>query len=82
MSYETEDGTQLNFLTKEYLESVSYVSSNSYMFLAGDNEEGVNGYAKYLEYLKPVEKDFNEEIEIELFSKYVKIPKQTIRLEI
>lgn len=50
--------------------------------MSTDNEIGINGYKKWLDYLEPIEKDANDEVEIELFSKYIKIPSETIILEL
>lgn len=81
--YENEEEESLRFITKEYLDSESYCDGNitEVVFLDG-NEKGINGYLKRSERLKSVPKDFNEKVEIELFSKYVKIPSEKIYLEV
>lgn len=84
ISYETEDDSQLNFFTKEYLEKEPiYNEEMSMLFLSCGNETGINGYSKRMECLKTIEKDFlgELELEIELFSKYVKIPEKIVRLD-
>lgn len=79
IAYENENNIQLRFLTKEYLEAVPEYSSSSTTFIMSyGDEKGINGYNKWADHLSPVEKDFNCEIEIELFSKYMKIKEETI----
>lgn len=81
--YETEDNTQLRFYTKKHLENAPvYSTSCAGMFWIADENKGINGYSKYVDMLCPVEKDFDGEIEIELFSKYEKIPMEIINFEI
>ncbi|MGL5694442.1 MAG: hypothetical protein ACRCXA_10210, partial [Peptostreptococcaceae bacterium] len=83
ISYENKENEQLRFITKEYLNSPVYSEGDSIgaFFLFG-NKIGQNGCDEKLEYVKAVEKDFNERLEIELFSKYVKVPSETIYFEI
>ena len=47
-----------------------------------DVENGINGYNQWVDGIKAVEKGFNGEIEIELFSKFIKIPKEIITLKL
>lgn len=77
--YESEENNQLRFLTREYLEDkpVYTNSSTSMLWLCGEGD-GINGYVQYTDGIKPVEKDFDGEIDIELFSKYIRIPKEKI----
>ncbi|MGL6106419.1 hypothetical protein [Romboutsia sp.] len=77
--YENRENEQLRFLSKEYLDQKpDYGSSTSAIFWSCDNKKSINGYTQYTEGLQPVEKDFDGNLEIELFSKYTKIPKETI----
>lgn len=84
IKYETEDNTQLSFFTKNYLEDdvYDYSSSSTIMLMSFDVEKGINGYEKYTENLKPIEKDDNSSIEIVLFSKHVNIPSEILTFEI
>lgn len=85
ISYENEDDIQLCFFTKEYLEKEPvYNEGSSSMILSCGGERGINGYGKRIESLKQIEKDFagELELEIELFSKYIKIPEEIITLEL
>ncbi|WP_202708994.1 hypothetical protein [Sporosalibacterium faouarense] len=78
--YETEDNIQLQFHTKSYLESEPlYLSSGSSIgFIGKSNEIGVNGYKLRECILQPIDKDFNGELEIELFSRFYEIPERTV----
>lgn len=72
LQYETLDNVQLRFLTKEYLEeSLEFNESCSCFMIGSSSEKGKNGNIARYEYLMPVDEKFNEEIEIELFSKYI-----------
>lgn len=82
ISYESENDVQLNFLCKDYLESLPKYSESMEMFMNFNSEIGINGYVKYTDELRAVPKDFDSVIEIELFSKYVKIPEEVIEFEI
>lgn len=82
MYYETEDNTQLRFYTKKHLEShLVYNESCAAMIWMPDENKGINGHFRYVEMLCPVEKDFDEEIEIELFSKYERVPMEVVSFE-
>ncbi len=79
--YETMNNNQLRFFTKEYLDSKPIYNENSGSFaitLGYRDEEGINGYIKSVENLKAVDKDFDGKIEVELFSKFIDIPVETI----
>lgn len=82
ISYESENDVQLKFLCKDYLESFPKYSESMAMFMNFNSEIGENGHVKYTDELKSVPKDFDSIIEIELFSKYVKIPEEVIEFEI
>lgn len=72
IEYETPDNSQLHFLTKEYLEKpVEFSSKFTGFMTAPSNESGKNGNIARYEYLIPIDNDYNEEVEIELFSKYI-----------
>lgn len=73
--YETKDDTQLRFLTKKYLQQVvEYSSTCSTMIAKLEEVKGINGYITKTDILEPISKNFIEEIDIELFSKYITIP--------
>lgn len=81
--YETEDNTQLVFYTKDKLESIPEDSNScTSMLWLSEEKYGINGHNKYVDMICPVEKDFDGELEIELFSKYNKLPSQIISIEI
>lgn len=74
LEYETPDNIQLRFLTKEYLEKpVEFNESFSSFMVGPSSEKGQNGNISSYEYLIAVDENFNDEIELELFSKYVTI---------
>jgi len=79
LEYETEDDMQLNFYSKEYLdERPVHKSSASMMFLKSDRELGSNGFKSRVCMIKPVEKDFDGIIDIELLSCFMKRPEEII----
>lgn len=79
LEYETEDDMQLNFYSKEYLDKRPvHKSSSSMMFFKSDKELGSNGFKSRLCMIKPLQKDFNGSIDIELFSRYIEIPEEII----
>lgn len=80
IKYETLDNVQLNFMMKDYLEAEPMVhdSSASIGFISKCDEIGINGYKLRECVLQPVDKDFSGEIELELFSRYVEIPEETV----
>lgn len=81
IKYETEDNTQLRFMTKDYLESEP-VHSNagvSVGVVSGNDKLGINGYRVRECILQPVDKDFRGKLELELFSRIVEIPEETVR---
>lgn len=81
LEYEAEGDIQLDFYTKEYLEKKPvYRSSSTGILFRSDKEFGINGLKSRLCMIKPVEKDFNGSIDIELFSWYMKIPEEIIRI--
>ncbi|MGL5311635.1 MAG: hypothetical protein ACRC92_00165 [Peptostreptococcaceae bacterium] len=79
--YETIDNIQLRFISKEYLEKkpVYGSSSTSLLWLCNDGE-GINGYDKCFDGIMSVEKDFEGELEVELFSKYINLPEEIVKL--
>ena len=79
LEYETEDDMQLKFYSKEYLdERPAHNSSASIMFFKSDRELGSNGFKSRVCMIKPVEKDFDGIIDIELLSCFMKRPEETI----
>lgn len=80
LEYETEDGAQLNFYAREYLDEkpVHETSMISMMFFSPEKEMGMNGFKSRMCMIKPVEKDFNGSIDIELFSWNMDLPEETI----
>lgn len=85
ISYETKDGSQLRFLSKKHLESMIEYNSHGVAMLIGIDDEdkyGKNNYLKSVDFLDPIERDFNGNIEVELFSKQIKIPGEIVSFEI
>lgn len=82
IEYETEDNVQLNFYLKEYLDErpVHNTSSSSVMLFKSDRVLGDNGFKSRVCMIKPVEKDFNGSIDVELFSWYMEIQEEIIRI--
>lgn len=82
LEYETEDDVQLDFYSKEYLDKrpVPSTSSVSMMLFKSDRELGNNGFKSRVCMIKPVEKDFIGSIDVELFSLFVEIPEEVIRV--
>ncbi|NLM44355.1 MAG: hypothetical protein GX201_10135 [Clostridiales bacterium] len=78
IKYETEDETQLRFVMKDYLEAKPVHSCSSIGFICKNDEIGINGYKLKECVMQSIDKDFNGELEIELFSKYVVIAEETI----
>lgn len=79
LEYETEDDMQLNFYSKEYLDKKpAHKNSSSMMFFKSDKELGSNGFKSRICMIKPVDKDFNGSIDVELFSRYIEIPEEII----
>lgn len=81
IKYESTDNVQLNFMMKDYLDSepIRRNSATSMGFISTSKEIGINGNKVRECVLQPVDKDFNGELEIELFSRYVEIPEETIQ---
>jgi len=82
LEYETEDDMQLNFCAKEYLDEkpVHDNSSSAMMFFKSDKKLGNNGFKNQMCMIKPIEKDFNGSIDIELFSFFMEMPEEVIRV--
>lgn len=80
LEYETEDDIQLNFYSKEFLDKKPvYNNSSAFSFLfKSDKKIGINGFKSRVCMIKPVKKDFNGSIDVELFSWYLKIPEEII----
>ena len=82
IEYETEDDVQLDFYSKEYLDNIPApsTSSVSMMIFKSDRELGNNGFKSRVCMIKPVEKGFIGSIDVELFSLFVEIPEEVIRV--
>ncbi|WP_198006284.1 hypothetical protein [Alkaliphilus oremlandii] len=81
MEYESEKDVQLNFYTTEYLDSKPIHRSSSVgMIFSPENKLGQNGFTNRICMLKPVAKDFNEAIEIELLYWFREIPEEIIHI--
>jgi hypothetical protein len=80
LEYETEDGVQLNFYSREYLQEKPEPksSSSSILLFKSDRELGTNGFKSRVCMIQPVEKDYTGSIEVELFSMVVEIPEVVI----
>lgn len=81
LEYETQDNLQLNFYTKEYLNSPP-VNNNSFTIMLFKPEEkiGPNGFFNRVSSLKQVHKDFNSSTSLELFSFILTTPSETIHI--
>lgn len=82
IKYETGDDTQLSFNMKEYLDSKPIVCNSAAGILwgSGGGEVGPNGYKLQECVLKPVDRDFTGELELELLSRIMKIPGEKIKI--
>lgn len=83
IEYESEDDIQLNFYSKEYLDEKLVINNSSSaftMFFGPDKKVGINGLRNRLDMIKPVEKDFNDIIDIELFSWIMRVPEEIIEV--
>lgn len=78
IKYETEDETQLRFVMKDYLEAKPVRSCSAIGFICKNDEIGINGYKLKECVMQSIDRDFNGELEIELFSKYIVIPEETV----
>lgn len=81
IKYETTNNIQLNFMMKDYLDSepIRHNSATSIGFIGSSKETGINGNIVKECVLQSIDKDFNGELEIELFSRYIEIPKEIIQ---
>lgn len=82
LEYETEDNVKLNFYSKEYLDekAVHKTSSTSMMYFELGKDIGSNGFESRVCVIKPVEKDFNDSIDVELFSWFMQIPEEIMKV--
>jgi hypothetical protein len=82
LEYETEDGMQLDFYSKEYLDEkpAPKSSTGTVMFFTSDKKFGLNGFKSRVCMIKPVEKDFDGRIDVVLFSCYMEIPEENIKV--
>lgn len=82
--YESEDNIQLDFYSKEYLDERPVYNTSSTGTIYGfkpDEEFGYNGFKNRICMIKPVEKDFNGSVDVELFSWYMEIPEEIITVD-
>ena len=82
IKYETPDNVQLSFNMKEFLdgEPKVYESGGVGIWASYGEGLGINGYKLQECVLHPIDKDFDGEIELELFSRFLKIPGEVIKL--
>jgi hypothetical protein len=82
IEYEMEEDMQLNFYAKEYLDErpVHNNSSSSAMFFSSGKKLGNNGFKSRVCMIKPIEKDFKGSIDVELFSFFMEMPEEIIRV--
>lgn len=82
IEYETDDNTQLDFYTREYLEARPEAPQGSAILwhLKPDREQGPHGLKNRACIIKTVEKDFQGDIEAEVFNQWRKIPGETVEL--
>lgn len=81
IKYESSDNIQLNFMMQDYLDSepIRRNSATSIGFISSSKEVGISGNKVRECVLQPIDKDFNGELEIELFSRYDEIPEEIIQ---
>lgn len=82
LEYESEDDIQINFYSKEYLDKkpVHDTSALALAFFTLHKEIGINGFRRQVSMIKPVKKDFNGSIDVELFSRFLEIPEEIIKV--
>lgn len=82
IKYETPDNVQLLFNMKEFLdgEPKVYESGGAGIWASYGEGLGMNGHKLQECVLHPIDKDFDGEIELELFSRFLKIPGEVIKL--
>ena len=82
IKYETLDDVQLNFNMVDYLQDKPIINNSGVGIIWGskDKEIGINGYKIKECVLDPIGKDFTGQLELELFSKYIKIPEEIIEI--
>ena len=83
IKYETLDEGQLNFNMVDYLQDKPIINNSGVGIIWGskDKEIGINGYKIRECILHPIDKDFTGQLELELFSKYIKIPEEIIEIK-
>lgn len=82
IEYEMEEDMQLNFYAKEYLDErpVHNNSSSTAIFFSSGKKLGNNGFKSRVCMIKPIEKDFNGSIDVELFSFFMEMAEEIIRV--
>lgn len=82
LEYESEDDIELNFYSKEYLDKkpVHRTSALALAFFTTDKEIGINGLKKRVSVINLIKKDFNGSIEVEVFSWFLEIPEEIVKV--
>lgn len=81
IEYETVEGMQLQFYTKEYLrQKVEHKGSAAVLMLMPDKKPGNRGYRNYACILAPIEKEYTDPVGVELFCCYLPIPEERIEV--
>lgn len=82
IEYETDDNIQLDFYTREYLEARPEDAQGSAILwhIKPDKEQGPHGLKNRISIIKTVEKDFQGNIEAEVFNQWRKIPGEIVEL--
>ena len=82
IKYETLDNIQLNFNMVDYLQDKPIINKSGVGIMWGskDKEIGINGYKTRECVLQPIDKDITGQLELELFSKYIEIPEERIKI--
>lgn len=82
IKYETLDNVQLNFKMVDYLQDKPIINNSGVGIMWGskDKKTGINGYKTRESILHSIDKDFTGQLELELFSKYIKVPEEIIEI--
>lgn len=82
IKYETLDNIQLNFNLVKYLDEKPIINNSGVGIMWGSKDKGIgiNGYKTRECVLEAMEVDLDDELELELFSKYIEIPEEIIEL--
>lgn len=81
LEYESEEDFQLNVYTKGYLNERSENKAAAIaLFFKVHKKIGKNGLKSRVCIIKPVDKDFYDDIDIELLTGYIKVPEEIIKV--